>query len=117
MGEYPIDTLRDSQEWLRTWLRRVSRLANPASECNNDFIEISQRVAAVDRAIREATLDLTRTEEWRQQLLLYTSALREVRVKLDGFETTLRIRRAQLGQNRARLNAVNAWASLTRELS
>jgi hypothetical protein len=117
MNEYPMDTLRDSQEWLRAWLRKVSRLADPASECNNHFLEISQRVAAVDRAIREATLDLTCTEEWRQQLLLYTSALREVRAKLDGFETTLRIRRAQLAQNRARLNAVSAWASLTRELS
>lgn len=116
MGEYPMDTLRESQEWLRGWLRKVSKLADPAAECKEDFIEIAGRVAAVDRAIREATIDLTRSDEWRQQLSLYTAALREVRVKLDGFETTLRIRRAHLGQNHARLNAVNAWATLTREL-
>lgn len=117
MGEYPMDTLRESAEWLRAWLAKIPMLADPASECRNDFIEISRRVAAVDDAIREATIDLTRGDEWRRQLALYTSALREVRAKLDGFETTLRIRRAQIGHNRARLNAVNAWASLTRELS
>jgi uncharacterized coiled-coil DUF342 family protein len=116
MGEYPLDTLREAQEWLRNWLRKIQTLADPASECKDDFVEIAKRVAAVDRAIREATLDLTRSDEWRQEISLYTAALREVRVKLDSFETTLRIRRAQLGQNRARLNAVNAWASLAREI-
>jgi uncharacterized protein YukE len=116
MGEYPMDTLREAHEWLRGWLRKIQTLADPASECGDDLAEIAKRVAAVDSAIRDATLDLTRSDEWRQGISLYSAALREVRTKLDGFETTLRIRRAQIGQNRARLTAVNAWASLTREI-
>jgi len=89
----------------------------PASECKDDFVEIAKRVAAVERAMREATIDLTRREEWREHLTLYTTALREVRAKLNGFDTTLRIRRAQLRENRLRLNAVKAWATLAPELS
>ena len=116
MGQYPLNTLQEAQEFLRGWLKKIPALADPASECKDDFAEIARRVASVDRAIREATLDLTRSDEWREQLKLYTAALRETRAKLDGFETTLRIRRGQIGQNRARVNALTAWASLTREI-
>jgi hypothetical protein len=112
----PLAVIREARRSLEEWLDAIGKSPDPAAECKDKLPEVAATVAGVARALREAPPELAASETWRKELAAYGEALRAVRAKLASFEVTLRIRRVHIGHSRAHLNALSAWAALTREI-
>lgn len=112
----PVETLRQARREFHAWLEAVENSPNPARQRPQALQRISQLLQEVDGAMRSATLELTTSSEWREEVAAYRETLRDLRTKLASFDIILRIRKNQLTGARARASAASAWANLARHI-
>jgi len=112
----PVETVRQARMEFRAWLEAVENSANPAKQRPQALQRISQLLQEVDGAMRSATLAVTTSPEWREEVVAYRETLRDLRAKLGSFDIILRIRKNQLMGARARASAASAWANLARHI-
>ena len=112
----PVETVRQARQEFHAWLKAVESSPNPARQRPQALQRISQLLHEVDGAMRSATLAVTASSEWREEVVAYRETLRDLRAKLGSFDIILRIRKNQLTGARARASAASAWANLARHI-
>lgn len=116
MPQSSLDTIRDTRHWLEDWLHAVQADPDPSSCPPDNLRAISRKLSEVDLALHNALPPLVESEEWRAELSEYTETLRELRARLGNFDIMLRMRLANVSNSRARLDAINSWADLAKQI-
>lgn len=111
-----LETVRQANRDLRECLNALSSAPNPANYRSHAIERMSQILRDVDRTLQSASRETLAGQECRTHIASYTETLRALRAKLVDVEAALRIRSAELSKARARVSAVDAWASLARHI-
>ena len=116
MPESSLETIRDTRHWLEDWLQAVQTDPDPSSRPPDNLRAISRKLSEVDLALHKALPPLVESEEWKEELSEYAETLRELRARLGNFDIMLRMRLASVSNSRARLDAINSWADLAKQI-
>jgi hypothetical protein len=116
MSAAPVESLRNTCQFVQDWLAETARSPDPASQAPSAMNAISRQLKQAELALQEASPDVTQSDEWRQLVAEYVAALKELRARLGNFEITLRIRTAHMAQKRTRLDAIHSWADLAKHI-
>ena len=116
MTATPLETLRDAHALLVGWLNATRKLADPSVQPAGTVAAISEQVARVNKALREATPELAASSDWRSETAAYARTLVELRAQLQHFELAVRIRRNQAAHVNARIVAARYWSELAQHI-
>ena len=109
--------LAESGRAIGEWIRRVRSAADPAAQSRDLFPQLSQHLQQGNFALRSLLHQPSRSPQLESDIAEYGRALAELKSLLLQIETSLRIRAVILQQKRTRMQTLDSWASLARNLN
>jgi hypothetical protein len=116
MQRDPLGVIRDVRSSLSEWLDAARKLPDPTAQPPGTVQKIAAQIQLVNAALREATPTVSASEEWKREIAAYTATPRELRVRLNNFEITLRIRHSQMRDANANIGIARSWSDLAKHI-
>jgi hypothetical protein len=116
MGREPLTVIREVRASLNMWLEAARKLADPSSQPPGAAQKLAEQIQLVNAALHDAPTATSGSEDWKQEIALYTETLRELRARLNNFEITLRIRHKHMRDASASLGIARSRSDLAKHI-